>query len=58
MVIDPTQLFVLVELERIRWFLGQLDLTKTDAGEEIQDAYNSVNNSLMHIRKYNQKSRK
>jgi hypothetical protein len=42
-VINPKQEFVIVELERTRWFLGQLDLTADEtAGLEIQQAYNSV----------------
>lgn len=51
MIINPTEKFVIVELERIKWFLGQIDLTKNeDAGNEIQDAYNGVSNAIRSIR--------
>ena len=52
MVINPKEPFALIELERIKWFLGQLDLTKSDdAGSAIQDAYEAVNLALKHLRK-------
>jgi hypothetical protein len=51
MVIDPTEEFALVELERIKWFLSNVDLTKNeDAGSDIQDAYNSIADALRRLR--------
>lgn len=50
MVIDPTQPFAIFELERVKFFLGQLDLTKNEkAGLEIQEAYNSVENAISFL---------
>ncbi len=52
MVINPKEPFAIVELERIKWFLGNLDLTKNEnAGVCIQDAYNSIAEALKHLRK-------
>lgn len=52
MVINPTEKFVLVELKRMKWFLGQIDLTKNpNAGNAIQDAHNSISDALRLLRK-------
>jgi hypothetical protein len=52
MVIDPTLEFALVELERIKWFLGNIDLTKNEAaGCAIQDAYTSVIKAIAALRR-------
>lgn len=51
MAIDPTQPFAIVELERIKWFLGNLDLTKNeDAGNAIQEAHARVSDAIKHLR--------
>jgi hypothetical protein len=50
MVIDPTQPFAILELERIKFFLGNLDLTKNQkAGLEIQEAYNAIENTISFL---------
>ncbi len=52
MVIDPTQQFALVELERIKWFLSNIDLTKNEeAGDAIQDAYTMISLVIRTLRK-------
>lgn len=50
MVIDPTQEYAIVELHRIKWFLGNIDLTKNEnAGEEIQNAYNNIRSAIAFL---------
>lgn len=52
MAIDPTELFVIVELERIKWFLSKLDLTKDDsAGEKIQEAYTQIDLAIKYLKR-------
>jgi len=47
MIIDPSDKYARFELERIKWFLGNVDLTvKDDFGLHIQDAYNAVTKAL------------
>lgn len=56
MVIDPTEKFAVFELERVKWFLGALDLTKNEeAGNEIQTAYTSVAAAIMCLQKKRKK---
>lgn len=51
MTINPTENFAIVELERVKWFLGHLDLTIDDrASDHIQQAYSSVNSCLKRLR--------
>lgn len=50
--IDPTEEFALVELERMKWFLGSIDLTKDEvAGIAIQDAYGSIGEAIKQYRR-------
>lgn len=52
MIIDPTEDFVILELEKMKWFLGKIDLTKNaTVGMEIQNAFTSVSEALKLIRK-------
>lgn len=52
MVIDPTEEFALVELERMKWFLGSIDLTKDEvAGIAIQDAHGAIGEAIKQYRR-------